>query len=72
MSANDKDKNEEGGARRPPPRNPFARPEERDFEPQETLIEGKRMAAISGVLIGLALAILVAAICIVGAIAFAD
>ncbi len=70
MNTEDQQPEPEEVPNRPAPRNPFA--EQPGSENPDSIIKGKRTAALSGMLIGLALAILVGAICILGAIAFAD
>lgn len=56
---------------RPPPRNPFAEPDpEEAIDGIPALIEGRRSAAIAGVVAGLVMLVLVVGLCVVASIAF--
>lgn len=55
---------------RTPPRNPFAEPELPDDERPPALIDTRRSAAVSGVVVGLVALFFVVAICALASIAF--
>lgn len=58
------------GPSKPPPRNPFAEPDPDDPGGVPALIEGRRSAAIAGVVVGLVALILVVGICVAASFAF--
>ena len=70
-NVDDGDEQVEGTPSRPPPRNPFAEAVPLDEnEPLPALIDDRRTAAISGVVVGLIALVLVVALCATASYAF--